>query len=86
MVDFDISADLSQGVDAVMPLSAIPKLAKEQLISVKAHVYHICGVKHINSEAKGKLMKQEVIIRDTTSSTKLTLWEDYVNCLELNET
>lgn len=85
-VDFEISTCLFQGVDAVMPLSSLSKLAKEQLITVRAQVFHTGGVKRINSEMKGKLSKQKVVIRDTTSSAKLTLWEDYVNCLELNKT
>ena len=65
-----------------MPLSSFSKLAKEQLITVRAEVFHICGIKRIHSEVKGQLLKQEVVIRDPTSLAKLTLWEDYVNCLE----
>jgi ssDNA-binding replication factor A large subunit len=30
--------------------------------------------------------KQEVIVRDSTGSIKLTLWEDYVECLEQQKT
>ena len=85
-IHFEISNCLSQTVDAIMPLSSLPKLAKEQLIAVKAQVFQISGVKRINSDIKGTLHKQEVVIRDPTSSAKLTLWENYVGCLNINQT
>ena len=85
-IHFEISNCLSQTVDAIMPLSSLPKLAKEQFIAVKAQVFQISGVKRINSDIKGTLHKQEVVIRDPTSSAKLTLWENYVGCLNINQT
>ena len=83
-IHFEISNCLSQTVDAIMP--SLPKLAKEQLITVKALVFQISGVKRINSDIKGTLHKHEVVIRDPTSSAKLSLWENYVGCLNINQT
>ena len=60
-----------------MPLSSLPKVAKEQLIAVKAEVFQISSVKRINSDVNGTLHKQEVVIRDPTLSAKLALWEYY---------
>jgi hypothetical protein len=60
-----------------MPLSSLPKVAKEQLIAVKAEVFQISSVKRINSDVNGTLHKQEVVIRDPTLSAKLygnTMW------------
>ncbi|CAB3982592.1 Hypothetical predicted protein [Paramuricea clavata] len=69
-----------------MPLSSLPKVAKEQLIAVKAEVFQISSVKRINSDVNCTLHKQEVVVRDPTSSAKLALWEYYVGCLEINQT
>ena len=43
------------------------------------------SVKAINTQYSGRLNKQEVIIRDTTSSVKVVLWQSYVNSLEVNK-
>ena len=50
------------------------KLLSCQASSISTQLHH------------GKLRKQEAILRDTTSSTKVVLWEDYVGSLELNKT
>ena len=72
-IDFQISTCLSQNADAIMPLSSLPKLAKEQLVAVKAEVVQIRGIKRISSTMKGKLSKQEVVLRDTTALAKVIL-------------
>lgn len=86
-VDFEFSNELSKSAaDGVMPISSIPKLAREQLVSIKGQVVEISGIKRINTTFKGELRKQDVIVRDPTSSVKVTLWEDYVDCVELEKT
>ena len=84
-IDFTFSDEL-QANEPVTNISAIHKLAPEQLITVKAEIVSVSSVKAINTQHSGKLNKQEVIIRDTTSSVKVVLWQDYVNSLEVNKT
>ena len=78
----------SDGLTAtgVVPISSIVNLAVEQLVSVKAQVAHLSGVKIVQTQHQGTLKKQEVIIRDTTGCIKFTLWGDNVDTLELNNT
>ena len=68
-----------------MNISAIHKLAPEQLIAVKAKVVSISGVKSLKT-LYGTLMKQDVNVADTTAHIKLVLWEQFVNTLALNNT
>ena len=44
------------------------------------------GVKKIPTLRQGVLSKQEVTIRDPTSSIKVILWESWVNSLQSNTT
>jgi len=44
------------------------------------------GSKFIHTQRYGSLKKQKVIIRDNTPSTEVVLWEEYVDCLEMNKT
>ena len=69
-----------------MPLSSLPKLAAEQLIAMKGEVVHISGPKMISSPTKGKLRKQEAIIKDPTASVSVTLWQEHIDTLELSKT
>ena len=63
-------------------LSSLNKLAAEQLVTVKAEVVQISGIKTIYSASHGKLKKQEVLIRDTTGCTKMVLWQEHVDTLQ----
>ena len=67
-------------------ISSLQKVAAEQVVSIKAEVVQISGSKFIHTQRYGSLKKQEVIIRDNTSCTKVVLWEEYVDCLEINKT
>ena len=67
-------------------ISSLQKVAAEQVVSVKAEVVKMSGCKTIQTQRYGSLKKQEIIIRDNTSSTKVVLWQEYCDCLELNKT
>ena len=47
---------------------------------------NIAATKVVNMQYQRTLKKQEVLIRDPTSSIKVILWESYVNTLTLNST
>lgn len=70
----------------VTSISALNNVASEQLISIKAQVVNISAVKVAKTQYQGTLKKQEVLIRDTTSSIKVILWESYTETLVLNST
>jgi hypothetical protein len=73
--------------DGLIPnISSLQKVAGEQIVSLKGEVAELSGIKYLDTLHHGKLKKQEAIVRDTTSSTKVILWEDYVESLELNKT
>ncbi|CAB3983684.1 Hypothetical predicted protein [Paramuricea clavata] len=60
-------------------IPSLQHVASEQLLSVKGEVAKMSGVKVINTQRQGPLSKQEILIRDTTSSMKIVLWQDYAN-------
>lgn len=70
----------------VSSISALNNVASEQLISTKAQVVNIAATKVVNTQYQGTLKKQEVLIRDPTSSIRVILWESYGNTLTLNST
>ena len=73
--------------DGLIPkISSLQKVAGEQIVSLKAKVAARSGIKYLNTLHHGKLRKQEAILRDTTSSTNVILWEDYVGSLEVRKT
>lgn len=73
-----------QNADGLLEnISLLQKVAAEQVVSIKAEVVKMSGWKTIHTERYGSLKKQEVIIRDNTPSTKVVLWEEYVDCLEI---
>lgn len=73
--------------DGLIPnISSLQKVAGEQIVSLKGEVAELSGIKYLDTLHHGKLKKQEAIVRDTTSSIKVILWEDYVESLELNKT
>ncbi len=65
-------------------ISALKKIGKDQLVNLKAEVTGISGTK--NTQFQGKLTKQEVTIRHTTSYIRLVLWEQYVDTLKAGTT
>lgn len=67
-------------------ISWLQKVAAEQVVSIKAEVVQMSGWKTIHTQCYGSLKKQEVILRDNTSSTRVVLWEEYVDCREINKT
>ena len=72
--------------NGTVPISSLAQVAAEQLVTVKAEVTHVSGVKKIPTLRHGVLSKQEVTIRDPTSSIKVILWESWVNSLQSNTT
>lgn len=82
---FNYSDDLIPS-GMVTSISALNNLASEQLISIKAQVVNISAVKVVKTQYLGTLKEQEVLIRDTTSSIKVILWESYTETLMLNST
>ena len=56
------------------------------LVTVKAEVMHVCGVKKTPTLCQRVLSKQEVTIPDPTSSVKVILWGSWVNSLQSNKT
>ena len=67
-------------------ISSLNDLAGEQLVTLKAQVAQISGVKRIETQHQGRLNKQEVILRDVTGSIKAILWESSVDTLKENTT
>ena len=61
-------------------ISSLQKVSLEQLISVHAKVVKLSAVKSLQT-SQGSLKKQEAVIVDETSSIKLVLWENHVDCL-----
>ena len=62
------------------------ELAAEQLVTLKAEVAEISGVKKVHTQYQGTLMKQEVVLRDTSGFIKAVLWDSHVNTLKEKET
>lgn len=56
-------------------IASLNEVAPEQLINVKAEIAEVSAVKTIKTQYQGTLKKQEVLIRDSTSSIKLVLWK-----------
>lgn len=84
-IDFPHLTELT--ASGILPdLSALEKLAAEQLVTIKAEVAQVSAVKTLHTQYQGVLKKQEVIIRDPTTSVKLLLWENSIEMLELNKT
>ena len=67
-------------------ISSLAQVAAEQLVTVKAEVTHVSGVNKTPTLRQGVLSKQEVTIRDPTSSVKVILWESWVNSLQSKKT
>ena len=82
---FNYSADLIPS-GMITSISALNNVASEQLISIKAQVVNISAVKVVKTQFQGTLKKQEVLIRDTTGSIKVILWESYTETLTLDST
>ena len=70
----------------VSSISTLNNVASENLITIKVQVVNIAATKVVNMQYQRTLKKQEVLIRDPTSSIKVILWESYVNTLNLNST
>ena len=84
-IDFQHSAKLlASGV--ANTIASLNEVAPEQLVSVKAEIAEVSGVKTVKTQHQGTLKKQEVLIRDATSSMKVVLWEDNVDQLQQNKT
>ena len=84
-IDFPYLSELT--ASGILPdLSALKKLAAEQLVTIKAEVAQVSAVKTLRTQYQGVLKKQEVTIRDPTTSVKLLLWENSIEMLELNKT
>ena len=85
-IDFSFSEELTTtATGKPLNISAIQKVAAEQLISIKAKVVSLSGAK-VQSTRYGQLQKQDVVLADPTAHIKLVLWGDYVDTLQLNKT
>ena len=84
-IDFQHSAKLLAG-GVANTIASLNEAAPEQLVSVKAEIAEVSGVKTVKTQHRGTLKKQEVLIRDATSSMKVVLWEDNVDQLHQNKT
>ena len=83
-IDFSFSEELTTtATGKPLNISAIQKVAAEQLISIKAKVVSLSGTK-VRSTRYGQLKKQ--VLADPTAHIKLVLWGDYVDTLQLNKT
>ena len=51
------------------------RVALEQLVSLTVEVAHVAPVKTINIQYGSTLMKQELVVRDSSGSIKLILWQ-----------
>lgn len=67
-------------------ISCCNDLASEQLVTLKAEVAQISGVKKIQTQHQGTLTKQEVILRDPTDFIKAVLWDSNVDTLTEEKT
>ncbi|XP_028404097.1 uncharacterized protein LOC114526773 [Dendronephthya gigantea] len=72
----------------VTSLASLNQVSAEQLVTVKAKVAKVSGSKKISSQriSSGHLKKQEIVIADPTTSMKLILWEQFIDCLEADQT
>ncbi|XP_028416740.1 uncharacterized protein LOC114540939 [Dendronephthya gigantea] len=85
-VNFAFSEDISSAsTGKPVNISAISKLASEQLIEIKGKVMKMSGIK-VQSTRFGQVKKQDVIVADPTGTIKLVLWGEYINSLQQNET
>ena len=84
-IDFPHSNKLTTTGMAIS-ISSLNDLAGEQLVTIKAEVAQISGVKRIETQDQGRLNRQEVILRDVTGSIKAILWESSVDTLKENTT
>jgi len=85
-INFPYSGELTAATGILPNLLALEKLAAEQLVTIKAQVAQMSAAKTLRTQHQGVLKKQELLIRDTTTSIKLLLWENNVDMLELNKT
>ena len=70
----------------VTDISSLTKIAKEQIVSVKAELAQVSGIEVVVTQDNSQLRKQELVIRDGKSSIQLVLWDSYVDSLEINKT
>lgn len=86
--DFAYSEELASfnwSSNKPVPISFIPKLSAEQLITVKAKVVKVSDIK-MKAMRYGKLRKQEAVIADPTAHVRLVLSGDHANALQLDQT
>jgi ssDNA-binding replication factor A large subunit len=84
--DFAYSDDVSSLGSVSSNIVGLGNIAAEQLVSFKAYVAEISSVRSVRTQSGHGLRKQDVVLSDPTGSIKLTLWEDYVDTLEKNQT
>jgi len=85
-IDFSFSEELTAtATGKPLTISAIQKVAAEQLISREAKVVSLSGVK-VQSTRYGQLKMQDVTLADPIAHIKLVLWANYVDTLQLNKT
>ena len=68
-----------------LDIISLTNVAPEQLVSFKAKVVNLGGVKHFETQ-KGTFTKQEGFLIDPTGSTRIVLWGDYVGQLQQDMT
>ncbi|XP_066917511.1 uncharacterized protein [Clytia hemisphaerica] len=81
--DFEHNAAL--GDDVIVPFADLHHLASGQIISVKAQC-HSVGEVHDHQGKQGTVLKQVVLLRDSTRCIQLYLFGDSVNTLDEGKT
>ena len=84
-VDFVYSDKLTSN-GMVNNIVSCSELASEQMDTLKAEVAQVSGVKKVHTQYQGTLMKQEVILRDTSSFIKAVLWDSHIDTLKEKDT
>ena len=67
-------------------IATLSKITLGQIVTIKAKVADIAGVKIQIVNDKSEVNKQQTIIHDPSGSIKLTLWGKYTDKLEIGQT
>lgn len=79
---FKVKESLDSGV---LTIDSLKTTATQQLVTVKATVINISGVKSIKLQDK-TLRKSTATLADPTGSISAVFWEEWSNCVEANKT
>ena len=77
---------IANGDQEPVPIATLSKITLGQVVTIKAKVADISGVKIQIMDDKSKVNRQQTIIHDSSGSIKLTLWGKYTDTLEIGHT